>query len=91
MKSYYKKKTDPLDPSYVSALEKGFPRIVEKIVLLWGANDFSDYLNSLMIDERGDRKGFPFDVLEELMFLNHVHDIRIGKKTGIDKSAYRIA
>ncbi len=37
MKNYYKKKTAPLDPNYVSALEKHFPRIVEKITLMWGA------------------------------------------------------
>lgn len=91
MKNYYKKKTDPRDPNYVSALEKNFPRIVEKITLMWGATDFPDYLHSLMIDKRGDRQGFPFDVLEEMMFLNEIHDYRLGKRTVVDKSTYRLA
>ena len=91
MKSYYKKKTDPKDPHYVSAIENGFPRIAERIGLLWGADDFPDYLNSLMIDKRGDRQGFPFDVLDEFMFLSELHDFRTGKRTIVDKSTYRIA
>ena len=91
MKKYYKKKTDPNDPNYVSAVEKRFPRIAEKIVLMWGATEFPQYLTSLMIDKRGDRQGFPFDVLEELMFLSEMHDSRLGKRTVVDKSTYRIA
>lgn len=91
MKNYYKKKTDPKDPNYVSAVEKRFPRIAEKIVLMWGATEFPQYLTSLMIDKRGDRQGFPFDVLEELMFLNEMHDSRLGKRAVVDKSTYRIA
>ncbi len=91
MKSYYKKKTDPKDPNYVSALEKRFPRIADKIVLMWGAPEFPQYLTSLMIDKRGDRQGFPFDVLDEFMFLNEFHDFRQGTRTVVDKSAYRIA
>jgi hypothetical protein len=91
MKSYYKKKSDPKDPNYVSAVEKRFPRIAEKIVLMWGAAEFPQYLSTLMIDKRGDRQGFPFDVLEEFMFLNEFHDYRQGKRTVVDKSTYRIA
>ena len=91
MKNYYKKKTAPLDPNYVSALEKQFPRIVEKITLMWGAKEFPDFLSTLMIDRRGDRQGFPFDVLEEMMFLTEIHDYRLGKRTVVDKTTYRIA
>ncbi len=44
-----------------------------------------------MIDKRGDRQGFPFDVLEEMMFLTEIHDYRLGKRTVVDKTTYRIA
>lgn len=89
MKSYNKDK-DPVDRKYVSALEKHFPRIVDKITLMWGAKEFPEYLNSLMIDDRGNRQGFPLKVIEEMMFLQEIHDYRQGKRTAVTKDGYRI-
>ncbi len=43
-----------------------------------------------MIDDRGDRQGFPLDVIEEMMFLHEIHDARQGKRTVVAREGYRI-
>jgi len=53
----------------VSAIEKRFPRIAKELCALWGTQGIDNYIDNLLLDERGDRMGFPIDVLEELMFL----------------------
>jgi hypothetical protein len=54
----------------LSAIERRFPRIARELCSLWGQEEVDRYLDSLLIDERGDRQGFPSAVLEELMFLS---------------------
>jgi hypothetical protein len=58
-----------------SALEAKFPHIAEKIVLLWGYPELDKFFDKLSIDERGDREGFPADVMSDLMFLSALHNI----------------
>jgi hypothetical protein len=53
-----------------SAIERRFARIALELTTRWYHNDIDTYLNSLLLDDRGDRQGFPSDVLEELMFLS---------------------
>ncbi len=36
-----------------------YPRIVEKIEIMWGTIELDRYLNSLLIDDRGNRAGWP--------------------------------
>lgn len=52
-----------------SAIERRFQRIARELAARWRGPDIDRYLDSLLIDTRGDRIGFPADVLEELMFL----------------------
>jgi hypothetical protein len=62
----------------MSALEKQFPRIAQNITLMWGFPEFLKYLEKISVDERGNRKGFPTEVMEELMLLHAVHLIKQG-------------
>jgi len=62
------------DPAYATELEKKYPRIVEKLSLLWGHDGLSAYLGRLLIDERGDRQGFTGDIMADIMFLTNLHD-----------------
>lgn len=57
----------------VSAIEKRFPRIANEISTLWGGKNIVNYIDRLLLDDRGDRMGFPIDVLDELMFLAGIH------------------
>jgi len=59
---------DPWPP-----LEAKFPRIAKAIRELWGKRELDDYLDRLLIDERGDRHGFPPEVVEALLTLSHRH------------------
>lgn len=62
------------DSNSMTELEKKFPRIVEKLTLLWGHDGVSPYLSHLLIDDRGDRQGFTGDIMAEIMFLNNLHE-----------------
>ncbi len=53
----------------VSAIETRFARIANELTSLWASKDIDRYIDSLLLDDRGDRIGFPIDVLDELMFL----------------------
>jgi hypothetical protein len=63
------------NPYYRSALEEKFPRIADKVVLMWGYPEIITFFESLTLDDRGDRHGFSPDVMSELVFLSAVHDI----------------
>ncbi|MDD5390059.1 MAG: hypothetical protein PHD37_11980 [Gallionellaceae bacterium] len=56
----------------LSAIERRFSRIAQELAKRWKRNDIDAYLDSLMLDDRGDRQGFPTEVLEELMFLSNL-------------------
>jgi hypothetical protein len=55
-----------------SSLERHFFRIARELVARWKQGDVDVYLNSLLLDDRGNRQGFPAEVLEELMFLSNI-------------------
>ena len=54
----------------LSAIERRFPRIALEVTARWQHGDIDAYLDSLLLDDRGNRQGFPSDVLEEIMFLS---------------------
>jgi hypothetical protein len=51
-----------------AALEE-FDHITRSITALWGQDGFDEYLSRLIVDERGTRKGFSMDAMEELLLL----------------------
>lgn len=64
----------PLGAHYPHALEQKYERILGKIDELWGKPDIDAYLSDLLLDKRGGRKGFPSDVLADIMRLSQYHD-----------------
>ena len=70
-------KTEPLKPltpassGATAALER-HPHVLEKIALLWGHPECGMLIERLFVDDRGDRKGFDKDVIEELMLLGEI-------------------
>jgi hypothetical protein len=60
-----------------SAIESLFPHIARKLTALWHTSQISLYMDSLLLDNRGGRQGFPEEVLDELMCLSgtlwHLH------------------
>ena len=56
-------------PESVSHIEKLYPRIANELCGMWKSSQIDNYIDSLLLDDRGDRMGFPLDVLDDLMFL----------------------
>lgn len=54
-----------------SALED-YPRICAHVQQLWGTTECENYLNTLVIDTRGNRQGFPAPMMEELLYLGRL-------------------
>ncbi|MFN0040532.1 MAG: hypothetical protein ACKVP2_13555 [Burkholderiales bacterium] len=50
-------------------LATAFPHILDRIGLLWGTPELDTYFQHLMLDDRGNRSGFPPEVMRELAFL----------------------
>jgi len=53
----------------LSSIEADFPHIAEKLTLVWGYPKCFSYLTELIIDNRGNRKGFNLDIMSDLMLL----------------------
>jgi len=58
---------------YPYALENKYPRLLEQIMTLWDSDEIDGFFMALMLDERGNRVGFPPDVAAEIMHLSLVH------------------
>jgi hypothetical protein len=57
-----------------TALVRRFPRIANLIAATWrDPKSFDAYMESLLTDNRGTRRGFPPDVLAELEALQRCH------------------
>ena len=59
---------------YPHKTEEKYPRIVEKIAVLWGTAQMTKYFNELLFDDRGGRAGFPADVMTEIFRLSNHHE-----------------
>lgn len=60
--------SQPDDPR--CALERQFQRIANKIAETWPNSECAHYVDSLLVDTRGGRQGFPAEVMSELFLLH---------------------
>jgi len=59
------------------SLAKNFPRIVNRLARFWDSPRMvEEYLQQLLIDRRGKRRGFSKQVLDELYRLVEYHRVR---------------
>ncbi len=63
----------------LSEVEKRFPHVARNITLMWGCPEFIDYINKLIVDDRGGRQGFQTEVLDEMLFLHRLHITKHGE------------
>jgi len=65
------------------ALARKFPRIANSIAELWRrVARCEEYLDTLVVDVRGDRSGFPADVAQELMALRNYYAVLHPQQQG---------
>lgn len=66
-----------IDPDPRHTLERQFPHIVNQVVMLWNRRECADYLRSLLVTEQGEsRKGFPLELIDDLLLLDAIHGAR---------------
>jgi len=58
------------EENYPHALEQQYPRILKKIVALWDTPSIEAYFADLLVDDRGNRAGFPKEVASDIFYLN---------------------
>lgn len=67
-----------------TALVRQYARIANVVAATWGdPKAFNSYMNSLINDDRGGRKGFPADTLRELLALRNYHAVLNAGKLSI--------
>ena len=54
-------------------LAERFPQIAKRVEMMWGHPELDAYLNKLIIDERGNRAGFPAEIITALLALSKQH------------------
>lgn len=74
------KRTGPPERVIVRAALEGYPHIIESVCLVWGSREADSFLSKLVIDTRGGRKGFPKEVMDDLLVLAEVCTIKSGLK-----------
>jgi hypothetical protein len=74
------KRTGPPERVLVRAALETYPHIIEAVCIFWGGRECDTYLSKLVIDTRGGRRGFPQEVMDELLFLAEVATIKSGIK-----------
>lgn len=56
-------------------LARHYPRIINRLAHTWDIpGEGVKYLDSLLLDDRGDREGFPMSVLRELIALREYYN-----------------
>lgn len=72
----------------VDIIKEKFPKIGERIALLWGTAALQSYLNELIFDGRGDREGFPKAIAAALLRIHREHDKLVSEN---HKNAWQMA
>lgn len=85
-------KKRPNDLEEISAaselLKEKYPRIYERIEATWGSPELDSYFDRLIIDDRGNRNGFPKEVLNALLLLAKSNRKELPKNTTINKNKW---
>lgn len=58
---------------HLEIISSKFPHISRNIFILWDTKECEDYLIQLILDHRGNRQGFPKDILVALLNLFKEH------------------
>lgn len=72
-------------------LAKRYPRIINTLAEVWNSSENGRaYLDGLLLDDRGDRMGFPMSVLRELIALKELHNKVLPHMTDVWEKAHLI-
>ncbi len=69
-------------------LKERFPRILERIEILWGTMELHKYFEQTLYTDRSNRQGFPEDVMEALGELHNEHYLFLKKHKLISEDVW---
>lgn len=75
------------EPPFIT-VERHYPRIAAAIHLMWGNAELEDYLDKLIVTDRGGREGFPVEVHKALLKLYNQHASLFNFRRPADVWAY---
>ena len=58
---------------YPKHIEERFPHVFNKLIELWGTSQMIPYIDSLVMSDRPNRAGFPFEVTAEIWDLHKIY------------------
>jgi len=70
---------------HLAVLKESYPRIGSAIELMWGHSECEDYINKLILNDRGSRQGFPTNAMSALLGLFRMHTQAFKFQSGLDK------
>ena len=63
----------PPSPIHATAALEKIPHLMQRLLLMWHQPGCEEFLDKLLVDDRGNRRGFPSDVVDELLMLIDVN------------------
>jgi hypothetical protein len=69
-------------------LQDRFPRILNRIEILWGSRELHQYLEQTLFSDRPARQGFPLDVMQALAEIHHEHTLYLKSRKILTDSAW---
>ena len=72
---------EPPDPWPI--IERNFPRIAATIREQWGKRSLDDYFAKLVVNDRGNRQGFPMEVLGAILEVSRLHADQFDLRTPV--------
>lgn len=63
----------PPTPIHATAALEKIPHLMQRLLLMWHQPGCEEFLDKLLVDDRGNRRGFPPDVVDELLMLMDVN------------------
>ena len=60
---------------FPTGLEARYPRLLQQMLVKWdNPHEMEAYLKDLVVDQRGNRQGFPHDILKEILFIANLFE-----------------
>lgn len=86
-----KKRPNDLEEISIAAdlIKQQYPRIYERIEGTWGSIELDTYFDRLIIDDRGNRNGFPREILNALLLLAKANRKEMPINTAVNKNKWQ--
>ncbi len=65
----------PSDGRPESTIEQQFPQVAKKLTMVWPSEACAVYLGSLLVCDRETRRGFPPEVVDDLLMLHAMNEM----------------